>query len=81
MKLIEEMKLPAVTALVIDDYHMIDNPAVSRFIELLAENETHNLHIILTARFTKVQRLEELELKGYLHHITKKPSSLHRRKS
>ncbi len=71
LKLIEELELPVKTVLVIDDYHLIDSLVVNSFIELLVENEVENLHIVLTARYTKFQRLEELALKGYLLHITK----------
>lgn len=76
LNLIEEIKLPAKTVLVIDDYHLIDGPVVNSFIELLVENEIDNLHIVLTVRYTKFQRLEELILKGYLHHITKETLEL-----
>ncbi|MHB1404444.1 MAG: helix-turn-helix transcriptional regulator [Desulfitobacteriaceae bacterium] len=72
LNLIEDIKLPAKTVLVIDDYHLIGSSAVNSFIELLVENEIENLHIVLTMRFSKIQRLEELTLKGYLHHITQK---------
>ncbi len=71
LQLIEDIELPVKTALVIDDYHLIDSPGVNSFIELLVENEIANLHIVLTTRFTKYQKLEELVLKGYLHHINK----------
>lgn len=71
LHLIEDIELQVPTVLVIDDYYLIDSPEVNRFIELLAENEMDNLHIVLTVRFTKLQRLEELMLKGYLYHITK----------
>lgn len=71
LNLIESIKLPVRTVLVIDDYHLIDSPEANSFLELLIENEIDNLHIVLTARFTKFQKLEELALKGYLNHITK----------
>ena len=71
LNLLEDIELPVKTVLVIDDYHLIDSPAVNGFIELLVENEIDNLHIVLTARFTKYQKLEELTLKGYLHYISK----------
>ncbi len=76
LNLIEDIKLSAKTVLVIDDYHLIDNPAVNSFIALLVENEIDNLYIVLTARFTKFQKLEELSLKGYLHHISKETLEL-----
>ncbi len=76
IKLIEDIKLPDQTVLVIDDYHLIDNSSVNRFIEVLVENEIDHLHIVLTARFVKLQRIEELALKGYLYHITKETFEL-----
>lgn len=71
VKLIEDIRLPNKTVLVIDDYHLTDSTAFNNFIEFLIEKEIYNLHVVLTARFVKFQRLEELKLKGYLHHITK----------
>lgn len=69
LNLIEEIDLPPKTVLVIDDYHFIDSSSVNNFIEILVENEIENLHIILIVRYLKFQKLEELMLKGYLHHI------------
>lgn len=68
---IENINLPNKIILVIDDYHLLDDPNISGFIQLLAENDIDNLNIVLIARFTKFERLEELKLKGFLHHITK----------
>lgn len=76
LSLIEAIRLPAKTVLVIDDYHLIDSPGVNGFIELLVENEIDDLHMVLAARFTNMQRLEELTLKGYLYHITKETLEL-----
>jgi LuxR family maltose regulon positive regulatory protein len=69
--LIKDIKLPDKTVLVIEDYHLIDSPGVNVFLELLAQNRIDSLHIVLTTRIAKFQSLEELALKGYLHHITK----------
>ncbi len=71
LKLIEGIKLSNKTFLVIDDYHLVDSTGVNSFIEFLIGKKIHNLHVVLTARFVKFQRLEELNLKGYLYHITK----------
>ncbi|MEN6325192.1 MAG: LuxR C-terminal-related transcriptional regulator [Syntrophomonas sp.] len=76
LKLIEDIELPVKTVLVIDDYHLIDSPAVNSFIDLLVENEIDNLHIVLAARYTTFQKLAELELKGYLHHVGKETLKL-----
>ena len=62
--------------LVIDDYHLIDSQKIGSFIVALVENELENLHIILTGRFIKFQKLEELSLKGVLHHITQETFAL-----
>lgn len=53
-----------------------DSSGVNNFIELLLGNEITNLHIVLIARFTELQSLEELTLKGYLHHVTKETFEL-----
>lgn len=76
LHIIEEIELTVKTVLVIDDYHLIDSSGVNRFIEMLVGNEVTNLHIVLTARFTELQSLEELTLKGYLHHVTKETFEL-----
>ncbi len=76
IKLIKDIKLPEKTVLVIDDFHHINIPRLNSFIELLAENNIYHLHIVLTTRIAKFQRLEELALKGYLHHITKETFEL-----
>lgn len=76
LHLIEDIELPVKTVLVIDDYHLIDSPEVNHFIDLLVENEIDNLHIVLAARYTNFQKLAELKLKGYLHHITKETLEL-----
>lgn len=59
------------TVLVLDDYHLADNPEVNDFMEYLLWNELPELHIVLTARYTRLTNLEELILKGYLQHIQK----------
>lgn len=76
LNIIEGITLSGKTVLAIDDYHLLDNAGVNSFIELFAENEIKNLHIVLTARFTNFQRLEELKLKGNLLHITKETFEL-----
>jgi LuxR family maltose regulon positive regulatory protein len=76
LKLIEEIELPAETALVIDDYHLISATDVSGFIWFLVVNEIDHLHIVLTARFVERFQIEELSLKGYLHYIEKEAFEL-----
>ncbi len=69
LRIIRATELPVRTALVIDDYHLIETLELDRFIEFLTLNQITNLHIVLIARFTQLQSLEELALKGYLHYI------------
>ncbi|AET70827.1 ATP-dependent transcriptional regulator [Desulfosporosinus orientis DSM 765] len=76
LRLIEDLEMTVKTVLVIDDYHLIDNFLVNSFIEFLVESEVANLHVILTARYTELQGLDELKLKGYLYHITKQTFEL-----
>lgn len=71
LNLIEDMEIPEDTVLVIDDYHLVDSMDVNYFFESLVKNKIINLHIVLSARYTKFQNLDEMKLKGYLHHITK----------
>lgn len=71
MSLIEDMKLQRDTVLVIDDYHAVACPQTNKFIEFLVNNEIPYLHLILIARHTGMQGIEELKLKGYLLHIRK----------
>ena len=76
LQLFGSLVLSKKSVLVIDDYHLIDSTKIGRFIAELTENEIENLHIILTGRFIEFQKLEELSLKGLLHHITQKTFSL-----
>jgi LuxR family maltose regulon positive regulatory protein len=71
LQIIEGIELPAQTVLVIDDYHLIQSPVVNRLIEFLTTNKISNLHLVLITRFIDLTSLEELKLKGYLHHIAK----------
>ncbi|MDF2610266.1 MAG: ATP-dependent transcriptional regulator [Lachnospiraceae bacterium] len=59
------------TVLVLDDFHLVDNPDINSFIEYLLWNELSNCHMILTVRYTRFDSLEELILKGYIYYIQK----------
>ena len=59
------------TVIVIDDYHLVDSPEMNEFIEFIVWNELDHLHIVLTARYSNMEKLEELILKEYLLHIRK----------
>lgn len=76
LRIIEATELPAKTIIVIDDYHLIESPEINRFMEVLAQTEITNLHVVLIARFIKLSSHEELALKGYLHHIAKETFEL-----
>ncbi|MDF3003330.1 MAG: ATP-dependent transcriptional regulator, partial [Bacillota bacterium] len=56
---------------VIDDYHLADCPEIAGFIEYLLWNELSDLHIVLSARHTHFDNLEEMTLKGYVNLIQK----------
>lgn len=71
MSLIGEMELQKDTVLVIDDYHFVADSETNDFIEFLVKNEIPNFHLILIARHTGMQEIEELKLKGYILHIKK----------
>lgn len=70
-KLLQDLEITHKLVIVLDDYHLVDSEDVNSFIEYLSIKELSNIHIVLTARFTRFSNLDELKLKGYLHHITK----------
>lgn len=76
LRLLGNLDLTRNCVLVIDDYHLIDNPKIGSFIAALTENEVDNFYIVLTGRFIKFPKLEELSLKGLLRHITKETLAL-----
>ncbi len=76
VQLIEDMEFPAKTVLVIDDYHLIDSFLLNSFMARLAQIEIEHLHIVITARYIKFDKLEELFLKGLLYRIGKKSFEL-----
>ena len=76
LEIIEAIELTGPTMLVIDDYHLTASADVDSLIEFLAQSEIANLHIVLAARFTDMPNLEELSLKGCLHHVTKETFEL-----
>jgi len=71
LKLIKDLELPKKTVLFIDDYHLVNETNVGKFIEFIVVNEIDDLHIVLAARFIDLHSMEELYLKGYLFHIKK----------
>jgi LuxR family transcriptional regulator, maltose regulon positive regulatory protein len=76
LDLIEEVKLPGKTVLVIDDYHLIQNSDIHDFLVCLVKNKIQNLHIVMITRLVPLDCLDELELKGYVHPIVKEDFAL-----
>ncbi|MFX4263749.1 LuxR C-terminal-related transcriptional regulator [Pelotomaculum propionicicum] len=76
LNLIEEVRLPEKTVIIIDDYYLIDNTDIDNFIVFLVKNEIKNLHVIITTRLALFENLDELKLKGYAYHITKETLEL-----
>lgn len=71
LSLIEGVLSEEQTVMVLDDYHLANNPDINSFIEYLLWNELSNFHMVLMVRFTRFDNLEELILKGYLYYIQK----------
>jgi LuxR family maltose regulon positive regulatory protein len=70
--LLENMCLSEDTVLVLDDYHLIGTEAVNRFVREITIAEIPNLHLVVIARHMDFDTLNELRLKGFLHHVTRK---------
>ncbi|MFT3950992.1 MAG: LuxR C-terminal-related transcriptional regulator [Oscillospiraceae bacterium] len=71
LELLKNVLSSEASVLVLDDYHLADSPEINDFIEYLLWNELPELHLVLTARYTRLENLDELVLKGYLQHIQK----------
>ena len=76
MRMIKGIVLAKKTALVIDDYYLIDNTDIHHFLTLLTRNNFPKLHIIITTRLILLEQLDELKLKGFAYHITKETLEL-----
>ncbi len=76
LRLLGGIELSRKCVFVIDDYHLLGSPEIDGFLMALIENEVENLHVVLTQRYTKLPKLEELSLKGLLYHITKESFEL-----
>ena len=59
--LFKNIKKTSKIFIVFDDYHLIDNDEVNSFIEYFLLNEIEIIHMILTARFTRLSNLEEFK--------------------
>ncbi len=71
LELLQEALPSEASVLVLDDYHLAESLEINEFIEYLLWNELPELHLVLTARYTRLANLDELVLKGYLQHIQK----------
>lgn len=71
IKIIKEVNLTGETVIVIEDYHLIDQIDVNAFLLFLIKNQLPHLHIVVTSRHGLFDNLNELKLKGYVHHISK----------
>jgi LuxR family transcriptional regulator, maltose regulon positive regulatory protein len=76
LELIEGIPLSGKTVLVLDDYHLIQNPDIHEFVIFLVRNKLPNLHIVLITRLASLESLDELKLKGYACHIAKETFEL-----
>lgn len=70
-RIMKDLNLDETTILVLDDYHLVHDKEVDQFLQFLVTEELEYLHIVLITRFIKFINMEELQLKGYLHYITK----------
>jgi LuxR family maltose regulon positive regulatory protein len=70
--LIENIGISNETVFVLDDFHLISTEAVNRFIREITMAEIPNLHLVVIARYMDFDTMDELRLKGFLHHVTKK---------
>lgn len=71
LELLQKVLSSEGSVLVLDDYHLAESAEINDFIEYLFWNELPELHLVLTARYTRLANLDELVLKGYLQHIQK----------
>lgn len=71
LELLQKALSSEAVVLVLDDYHLADSAEINDFMEYLLWNELPELHLVLTARYTRLANLDELVLKGYLQHIQK----------
>ena len=78
LELLEGVPLPGKTVLAIDDFHLIQNADAHDFIVFLAKNNIFNLHLVVITRGMPWDSLDELKLKGYVHHVARETFALTR---
>lgn len=71
LKAIRRVNIDRKIIVVIDDFHLVRDEAIYKFIEMLAIKEICNLHIVLIARYLEMKSLNELSAKGFLNHVSK----------
>ena len=76
LQIIAAASFPKQTALVIDDYHSLQNHEIDRLIERLAMCGIAGLHIVVITRYSGEMGVEELALKGYLQLVGKETLEL-----
>lgn len=76
LRLFNHYKFTRNCFLVLDDYHLLENPDIDHFLATLIENEVINFQLVLITRYTLFEKLEELSLKGLLYHLTKEAFEL-----
>jgi LuxR family maltose regulon positive regulatory protein len=62
-------RLPGEVALVLDDYHVIDEPAIHRALDFLIGRLPPQLHVVLTSRVDPPLALSRLRGRGEMTHI------------
>lgn len=71
LNIIKNVAIDLKLVIVIDDFHLVRDEAIYKFVEMLAMKEVPNLHVVLIARYFEMRNINELALKGYLNHVTK----------
>lgn len=64
--LIRDMKLGSDVLFVLDDYHLVSSDALDCFFEILAREESSDLHVVLLSRHCFNRNREELQVKNML---------------
>jgi len=71
LQLIHGIEFPDRSVVVLDDYHLLSEAKLDRFIELLARNLPPNLHLVIISRAMFGETAMGTEHKAYCHAIDK----------
>ena len=71
LQLIHGIEFPDRSVVVLDDYHLLSEAKLDRFIELLARNLPPNLHLVIISRAMFGENSMDTERKAYCHTIDK----------